>query len=94
MLGIDSFLKTPVRRMSGGMKKRLSIGCAVVSHPGILVLSVSSIPPCSTVRDLEFQVSHADFALRPLLLRFRNSSHTVPPPRQKDAGAGTIGGSA
>lgn len=42
MLGIDSFLKTPVRRMSGGMKKRLSIGCAVVSHPGILVLDEPS----------------------------------------------------
>lgn len=42
ILGIDSFLKTPVRRMSGGMKKRLSIGCAVVSHPGILVLDEPS----------------------------------------------------
>ncbi len=42
MLGIDGFLKTPVRRMSGGMKKRLSIGCAVVSHPGILVLDEPS----------------------------------------------------
>lgn len=42
LLGIDSFLKTPVRRMSGGMKKRLSIGCAVVSHPGILVLDEPS----------------------------------------------------
>lgn len=42
MLGIDSFLKTPVRRMSGGMKKRLSIGCAVVSHPGILALDEPS----------------------------------------------------
>ncbi len=42
LLGIDGFLKTPVRRMSGGMKKRLSIGCAVVSHPGILVLDEPS----------------------------------------------------
>lgn len=42
LLGVDGFLKTPVRRMSGGMKKRLSIGCAVVSHPGILVLDEPS----------------------------------------------------
>lgn len=42
MLGIDQFLKTPVCRMSGGMKKRLSIGCAVVSHPGILALDEPS----------------------------------------------------
>lgn len=42
LLGIGDFLKTPVRKMSGGMKKRLSIGCAVVSHPGILVLDEPS----------------------------------------------------
>lgn len=42
LLGIDGFLKTPVRKMSGGMKKRLSIGCAVLSHPGILVLDEPS----------------------------------------------------
>ena len=42
LLGVDSFLKTPVRRMSGGMKKRLSIGCAVVSRPGILLLDEPS----------------------------------------------------
>ena len=33
MLGIDSFLKVPVSRMSGGMKKRLAIGCAMAGHP-------------------------------------------------------------
>lgn len=38
MLGIDGFLKVPVRKMSGGMKKRLSIGCAVVGRPKILLL--------------------------------------------------------
>ena len=42
MLGIDTFLRTPVRRMSGGMKKRLSIGCAVLSPPGTLVLDEPS----------------------------------------------------
>lgn len=38
MLGIDAFLKTPVNKMSGGMKKRLSIGCAVANRPPILLL--------------------------------------------------------
>ncbi len=42
MLGIDSFLKVPVRKMSGGMKKRLSIGCAVVSRPKVLLLDEPS----------------------------------------------------
>ncbi len=37
-LGIDSFLKTPVYKMSGGMKKRLSIGCGVANSPDILIL--------------------------------------------------------
>lgn len=38
MLGINEFLKTPVAKMSGGMKKRLSIGCAVAGNPEILLL--------------------------------------------------------
>ena len=38
MLGIDEFLSTPVSKMSGGMKKRLSIGCAMVGRPPILLL--------------------------------------------------------
>ena len=38
MLGISEFLKTPVSKMSGGMKKRLSIGCAVAGRPPILLL--------------------------------------------------------
>lgn len=38
VLGIDGFLKTAVHKMSGGMKKRLSIGCAVSRHPPILLL--------------------------------------------------------
>lgn len=37
-LGIGEFLKVPVSRMSGGMKKRLSIGCAVAGRPPILLL--------------------------------------------------------
>lgn len=42
MLGIDSFLKVPVYKMSGGMKKRLSIGCAVARAPRILLLDEPS----------------------------------------------------
>ncbi|MBO4897220.1 MAG: ABC transporter ATP-binding protein [Clostridia bacterium] len=38
MLGINSFLKTPVRKMSGGMKKRLAIGCAVLHNPKVLLM--------------------------------------------------------
>lgn len=38
MLGIDEFYKVVVRKMSGGMKKRLSIGCCVANNPAILLL--------------------------------------------------------
>lgn len=38
ILGIDEFLKVPVGKMSGGMKKRLSIGCAMAGRPPILLL--------------------------------------------------------
>lgn len=42
MLGIGEFIKTPVYKMSGGMKKRLSIGCAVAHKPRILLLDEPS----------------------------------------------------
>lgn len=42
MLGIPAFYKTPVKKMSGGMKKRLSIGCAVAHDPKILFLDEPS----------------------------------------------------
>ncbi|MCH5274339.1 MAG: ABC transporter ATP-binding protein [Lachnospiraceae bacterium] len=42
MLDIGSFLKVPVHKMSGGMKKRLSIGCAVAAKPKILLLDEPS----------------------------------------------------
>lgn len=38
LLGIDAFIKTTVSKMSGGMKKRLSIGCAMAGRPPILLL--------------------------------------------------------
>ena len=42
MLGIGDFLKVPVHKMSGGMKKRLAIGCAVAHNPQILLLDEPS----------------------------------------------------
>ncbi len=42
MLGISDFLKTRVSKMSGGMKKRLAIGCAISAHPDILLLDEPS----------------------------------------------------
>ncbi len=38
LLGVGEFLKVPVTKMSGGMKKRLSIGCAMAAKPPILLL--------------------------------------------------------
>lgn len=38
LLGIDKFLKVTVSKMSGGMKKRLSIGCSVAMRPSVLLL--------------------------------------------------------
>ena len=37
-LGVGEFLRVRVRNMSGGMKKRLSIGCAMAGRPPILLL--------------------------------------------------------
>lgn len=48
LLGIGEFLKTPVSRMSGGMKKRLSIGCAMQTRPPVLLLD----EPCAAL-DIE-----------------------------------------
>lgn len=42
MLGIDDFIKTPVRKMSGGMKKRLAIGCSVIHNPKVLIMDEPS----------------------------------------------------
>ena len=42
MLGIGEFIKVPVCKMSGGMKKRLAIGCAVAHNPKILLLDEPS----------------------------------------------------
>ncbi len=42
ILGISEFMKLPVGKMSGGMQKRLSIGCAVAHKPRILLLDEPS----------------------------------------------------
>lgn len=42
MLEIGKFLKVPVHKMSGGMKKRLAVGCAVAAKPKLLLLDEPS----------------------------------------------------
>lgn len=37
-LGVGEFLRTPVNKLSGGMKKRLSIACAISGRPPVLIL--------------------------------------------------------
>lgn len=38
MMGITDFLDTPVRKMSGGMKKRLSLSTVLINNPHVLLL--------------------------------------------------------
>ena len=42
ILGIPSFLKVPVSKLSGGMKKRVSIGIALYGMPPVLILDEPS----------------------------------------------------
>ncbi len=42
ILGIKDFLKVQVSKISGGMKKRLAIGCAISNSPKILLLDEPS----------------------------------------------------
>lgn len=42
MLGVDAFVDMTVNRLSGGMKKRVSIGCAVAYDPPVLILDEPS----------------------------------------------------
>lgn len=44
-LGIGSFLKKKIHSLSGGMQKRVSIACAMVSRPDILLLD----EPCAAL---------------------------------------------
>lgn len=38
LLGIDQFIKVPVHQMSGGMKKRLCLACAMNTSPKLMLL--------------------------------------------------------
>ncbi len=38
MLGIDEYINVTVSKMSGGMKKRLAIGCCIANSPSVLLL--------------------------------------------------------
>ncbi len=59
MLGINEFLNVPVYKMSGGMKKRLAIGCAVAKGPDILLLDEPS-----AALDLVCKESIANYLLK------------------------------
>lgn len=37
-LGIDSFIKVPVKKMSGGMKRKISIAIGIINSPKYLIL--------------------------------------------------------
>ena len=56
MLGVGSFLKKQVSKLSGGMKKRLSIACCVSARPPVLLLD----EPCAAL-DLSCKTSILDF---------------------------------
>ncbi|MBR3423758.1 MAG: ABC transporter ATP-binding protein [Clostridia bacterium] len=56
MLGVGTFLKKQVSKLSGGMKKRLSIACCVSARPPVLLLD----EPCAAL-DLSCKASILDF---------------------------------
>jgi ABC-2 type transport system ATP-binding protein len=56
MLGIGDFIDVTVSKMSGGMKKRLSIGCAVAHAPNVLLLD----EPCAAL-DLPCKENISDY---------------------------------
>jgi len=56
LLGIGEFIGLPVKKMSGGMKKRLSIGCSMIKKPQLLLLD----EPCAAL-DLLAKASIGDY---------------------------------
>lgn len=42
LLGVEAYLNKPIYKLSGGMKKRVSIGCALANHPPILIMDEPS----------------------------------------------------
>ncbi|MBR3994835.1 MAG: ABC transporter ATP-binding protein [Clostridia bacterium] len=67
LLGINDFIKTTVSKMSGGMKKRLAVGCAVAHNPEILLLDEPS-----AALDLVCKKSIYDY-----IKSFKNNGGTV-----------------
>ena len=55
-LGVQEFLKTPASRLSGGMRQRLSIGCAISRDPRILLLDepTAALDLAARERPLEY----------------------------------------
>ena len=48
LLELDEILKTPVSSLSGGMKRRVSIACAIVNKPSVLLMDdrTCRVPQC------------------------------------------------
>ena len=49
MLMLDDFIRKPVKKLSGGMKKRISLGIALLNNPKLLILDEPSVAldlPC------------------------------------------------
>ena len=67
MLGIEDFLKKPVKALSGGMRKRVSIATALINEPDILILD----EPASAL-DLCYKAD-----IRGYLKEYQTSGHTV-----------------
>ena len=60
MLGVGEFLRVRVSRLSGGMRKRLSIGCAISHDPQILLLDepTAALDLAARERLLDYFASH------------------------------------
>ena len=54
-LGLGDRAKEPIKRFSGGMKRRLNLGCGIVHSPKVLLLDepTAGVDPQSRVRLLE-----------------------------------------